>query len=117
MAVNIVNISTLNRVRLYSGQPGTSEGTLYTVPASTDVKVAQIVLCNTTGSPATVSLSTVASGGTASNTNRLLAGVSVDANAVVVIDLNVYMTAGDFLSGLQGTASAITVTISGETYA
>lgn len=117
MAVNIVNIATLNRVRLYQGQPGTSEQTLYTVPASTDAKVAEVVIANTTAGAATVSLSAVASGGTAGVTNRLLHNLSVAANSITVVDLSTYLTTGGFLSAAQGTAGAVTLTISGETYA
>lgn len=117
MAVNIVAITTLNRVRLYAGQPSTIEGTLYTVPASTNAKVTEVVLCNTSSSPATISLSAVPSGGSAGNSNRLIAGLSVSANGIVTLDLSVFLATGDFLSALQGTSGAITVTISGETYA
>ena len=117
MPVNIVNIVTLNRVRLYSGQPGTSEGTLYTVPASTDAKVTEVVIANTSAAPATISLSAVPSGGSAGVANRLVAGLSVAANSVTVLDMSVFLTTGDFLSALQGTSGAVTLTISGETYA
>src|SRR5882757_3589571 len=98
MAVNIATITTLNRVRLYGGQPGTSEGTLYTVPGSTNARVTEVVITNTTAAPATVSLSAVPSGGGASAANRLIAGVSVAANGVTVMDMSVYLGTGDFLS-------------------
>ncbi|MGB9866703.1 MAG: hypothetical protein ACPLPR_02190 [Bacillota bacterium] len=39
--------------------------------------------------------------------------MSVSANGIVTIDLSQVMIAGDFLSAVQGTAGAITVTISG----
>lgn len=117
MAVNLLALATVNRKKLYQGQPGTSESTLYTVPASTDVKLQSIVLCNTTGAAATVSLSVVTSAGTAGATNRVLAAFSVTANDTIVIDSAVDMATGDFLSGLQGTSGAVTVTVSGETYA
>ena len=117
MAVNIVNIVTLNRVRLYAGQPGTSEGTLYTVPASTNAKVTEVVLANTSSAPATVSLSAVPSGGSAGNSNRLFVNLSVDGNGIVIMDMSVFLDTGDFLSAVQATSGAITLTISGETYA
>ena len=117
MAVNIASITTLNRVQLYQGQPGTSSSTLYTVPSSTDVKVTEILLCNTTSTSATVTLSAVASGGTAGTTNRLLAALAVAGNETVVIESATYLTTGGFLAALQGTSGAIAVTISGETYA
>jgi len=117
MVVNLVSPTTINRTRLYQGQPGTSNATLYTVPASTDVKVASIVVSNTTASPATVTLSVVPNGGSAGTTNRIMAATSVGANDTVVLDSSVYLNAGDFIAGLQGTSAALTVTISGETYA
>lgn len=117
MAVNIATITTLNRIRLYAGQPATSEGTLYTVPASTNAKVTEIVIANTSSATATVSISAVPSGGSAGAGNRLFANLSVDANSVVVMDMSVFLDTGDFLSAVQATSGAITLTISGETYA
>lgn len=117
MAVNLVSVTTINRVMLYRGQPGTSVATAYTVPASTDVKIAAIVLCNTTVNAATVTVHVVASGGSAGVTNQVIGTLSVPANSTVVVDSAIYMTAGDFIAALQGTASAVTVMISGETYA
>lgn len=117
MAVNIVTITTLNRVRLYGGQPGTSEATVYTVPGSTNAKVTEVIIANTAASAATVSLSAVPSGGTAGVANRLFASLSINGNSIVVMDMSVFMDTGDFLSALQGTSGAITLTISGETYA
>src|SRR6266568_712608 len=117
MAVNIVSITTLNRIRMYTGQPGTSEGTLYTVPASTNAKVTEVLIANTSAASASVSLSAVPSGGSAGNTNRLFTALSVDGNAVVIMDMSVFLDTGDFLSAVQTTSSAITLTISGETYA
>lgn len=117
MPVNLVNVATINRVPLYRGQPGTSVATVYTVPASTDVKVASIVLANTTAVSATVTLHAVPSGGSAGVANQVVPAIAVPGNSVTVIESSVYMAAGDFIAALQGTVSAVTVTISGETYA
>lgn len=117
MPVNLAAPTTINRARLYQGQPATSAGTAYTVPASTDVKVTSIVLCNTTSSSATVTISVVPSAGTAAASNRVVSALALAGNETVTLDTPVHMTAGDFISALQGTSSAITVTISGETYA
>lgn len=115
MAVNLVNVNTINRVKLYQGQPTTSFTTLYT--AGTDVKLASIVLCNVTAALATITLSVVTAAGTAGITNEIVSAMPVSANGTIVIDTAVYMSAADFIAGLQGTTSAITATISGETYA
>lgn len=99
--------------RLYQGQPGTAETTLYTVPASTSTIVKEIILTNTTTTVAAASISAVPSGGTAGAANRIIAGFSIAANDTKIVPLSTVLNTGDFLSGLQGTASAITVTISG----
>lgn len=117
MAVNLAAVTTLRRVQLYQGQPGTGATTLYTVPASTDAKITEILLCNTTGSAATITISVVPTGGSASAANRILSAMQLVPNETVVFTVDTYLTTGTFLSALQGTASAITVTISGETYA
>jgi hypothetical protein len=116
-AVNIATITTVNRVRFYVGQPGTSEGTVYTVAASTNAKISQIVLCNTSNSPASLSLSVVPSGGSAGATNRIISGLSLDANSTTTLDMSVFMDTGDFISAIQTVSGAITAYISGETYA
>lgn len=117
MAVNLVNVTTINRAKLYQGQPTGSFTTLYTVPASTDVKLTSIVLCNVTAALATITLSVVTAAGTAGITNEIVSALSINANSTVVIDTSIYMSAADFIAGLQGTTSAITATLSGETYA
>lgn len=117
MPVNIAAVATITRVRLYQGQPGTAAATVYTVPASTDAKITSIVLANTTGTTATVTLSVVPSGQSAGAANRVLAALAVAPNDTVTVDSPVHMTTGDFLSVLQGTANAVTVTVNGETYA
>lgn len=123
MPVNIKNIVTFNKSRLYQGQPGTASGALGTsVPAATDWRLVEIILCNTTPTAAWVSLSVVPSGGTAGVTNRIVEQMSIPGygpgnNSMVAIELYLPMTTGDFLAGLQGTAGAITVTVSGEVYA
>lgn len=106
--------------RLYQGQPGTTEAALTlrpfnasAVPANTKVIIKQILLTNTANAAATVSISLVLSGGTAGAANRIVPAVSVSANSIVAIDMSQVMEPGDFLSAVQGTAGAITVTISG----
>jgi hypothetical protein len=108
-------MSTFTQARLYQGQPSTGEATLYTVPSSTSVIVKQIVLCNTSASTASISLSIVPSGGTAGSANRIVGGYTVPANATQTLDMSQVMNTSDFISGLQGTASTVTVTISGVT--
>ena len=91
----------------------TTETTVYTVPASTSCIVKQIVTANVTGTAATTSVSLVASGGTAGVTNRILEQVSIPANSSITTDLSQVLATGGFISIKQGTASAVTSTISG----
>lgn len=117
MAVNLVTVTTITRIVAYQGQPGTTSSTLYTVPASTNVKIVSIVMANTTSSSAIVTINVVPSGNSAAAANQVIPAMSVSGNSVSTLDSPIFMAAGDFIAGLQGTASAITVTISVETYA
>jgi phosphatidylserine synthase len=117
MAVNLTTVSTINRVVLYRGQPGTGSATVYTVPASTDAKIASFIFCNTTVAAATITIAVVNSGAVTGADKQIFSGQSIPANSTTVVDSLVFMNTGDFITALQGTASAITVTISGETYA
>lgn len=114
------NYSSASPERFYMNQPPTTETTLWTVPSTFNgvtvqrVKIDQIVLCNNTGATASVSLGMVASGGTASSTNRSFTNATpIQGGATQTLDLSQVMYVGDFISGLQGTSGAITVTICG----
>jgi hypothetical protein len=103
-------MATVTPKRLYLGQPGTSATTLYTVPANTTTILKSIVMTNTTGTAATV---TIGINGTAA-ANQIVPAVSVGANDTKIVDgVNIILNTGDTLQALQGTASAITLVISG----
>lgn len=96
--------------RLYGpAQPGAVTGVIYTVPGATSAVVKQIIMANTTALPATV---TIGVGGTAA-ANMVIPTVVVAANSVVTLDCAIPMVAAETLNALQGTAAAVTVTISG----
>lgn len=106
--------------QLYQGQPGTTENSLTlrpfgttSVPQNTKVIVKQIIMANTSTSAASVSVSFVRSGDAASNANRIVPNVTIDGNSMLVLDLHQVLEAGDFISAMQSTANAITLTISG----
>lgn len=99
--------------KMYVGQPGTTATTLYTVPASTSAIVKNIIVCNTTASSATVTISFVPTGGTAGSTNRVFNTYTVLPNGTATIDLSNVLNTGDFINALQGTSGAITLHISG----
>lgn len=91
--------------KLYANKPGTASSTFYTVPASTTTIIKNILLCNTTGADATVSM--------------LFGGVDafnqspVPAHSTVALDLTEVINAGETITGLQDTAGAISVIITG----
>ena len=93
--------------KLYQGQPAALEEVLYTVPTTAlSVELVEIVITNTTVEPATISLSVVS--------NRLFENMPIADTIPVVLGFNIPMAPGDFISCVQGTANALTVTISGE---
>jgi hypothetical protein len=103
-----------NLKSLYTGQPATTLGTLVSAIATgVQVKVQNVILCNTTGAAATITLYKVPSAGTAGVTNAILSSFSVAASDTVVIDLDMNLVEGHTIQGLQGTAGAITVDING----
>lgn len=93
-------------------QLGTSIATIFTndtTPTNVLLRGARIRLTNVTGSAVSAQLNVVPNAGAASATNQITStNFSVAANGWQDIDLPV-MAAGDFLQGLAGTASAISV--------
>lgn len=87
---------------------------IYTPPASTFyVVIRQILLSNTTATAATATLYIGATGGSTASTT-LLPTVSIPANSQYPLNVNLRMASTDFLSGLSGTASAITIIVMGD---
>lgn len=96
--------------RMYFGQPGTTNGTLYTAP-STGAVVRSIHINNTTSSSATISLGI--NGTPATAANAVYSAFAVPANGLHVWNGSMVLGNGDTLQGLQGTSAALTVVISG----
>jgi len=92
---------------------GTGETTQYTTAVSTTTIVKNIVICNTTATERTLSLSAVPSGNSAGTANRILASYPIAPYLTAFIDVHIVLETGDFLSSIASAASAITVTISG----
>jgi hypothetical protein len=91
--------------QLYAGTPATTGTDYYTVPANTTTVIKNIVLVNTTGSSATITLQVAY--------KDVISAYTVNAKDTVVIDLSLVMTAGQKITISQGTANAINVFISG----
>lgn len=99
--------------KFYIGQPGTTATTLYTSPASTKAIIKYIKICNTTANDATITISIVPSGGSASASNRIFSTFTIKPYDTVPLDTGDVLETGDFISALQGTSGAITIMISG----
>lgn len=82
-----------------------SSATLYTVPASTTAVVTSILLCNTTAAAvtATVNLDGV----------PVVSALSIPANTTTSIDTKQVLATTKTITGLAGSATAITIHVSG----
>jgi hypothetical protein len=96
-----------------TGTPASTGVTLYTVGANKSVIVKNLVMANTTGNEATITVHIVPSGGSASNTNRILSSYAVPANGASTLDCSIVMPDGSSLFAQNGTNGAVTLTISG----
>lgn len=97
--------------RVYGpAQPGTGNATLYTVPGATTAVFRGIHITNTTGSAATISLAFNGTAATAANC--FLYQFSIPASGSYDWSGFQTLATGDTLQGLQGTASALTLTVS-----
>lgn len=83
--------------------------TKYTTPAGTTTVVKSILVCNTTGSAATLTMSI----GTDAAGTEIFTAKSFAANDTVVIPCWIVLNAGDTIQALSGTASALNVSAFG----
>jgi hypothetical protein len=92
-------------LKLYAGTPSTSSTTLFASPASTKTIVKCIVIGNATSTVATITLGFAGI--------NLFTATPIDPNNTITIDLSLLLEADEAITGLQGTASALHVHISG----
>ena len=97
---------------IYEGQPGTTDTLLYTNNTSFRTVVKNVHVCNTTGLAATITLG-LNSGGTLGTTTHFYSAFSVGANSIDDRNTWSVINISGTIRALQGTASALTVTISG----
>lgn len=92
-----------------------SETTQYTGPANSSVKISSARLTNTSGSAVTVSISLVKTGGTAGNSNRVLAGYSLAAGDGIDLPelAGAFLGPADFVSAIASTGSAVALVLTG----
>ena len=114
MAQNLMAASSGLPSVLVSQQLAASETTIYTCPASSAAQLAAATVATTSGSPATVSVSIVKTGGTAGVANRVATVSLAAGDSTPLTELaGHFLGPGDFVSAIAGTATAITLVLSG----
>ena len=115
----MVNTSNIEDKILYIGQPGATDTDLYTVPTGYKARVTQIHAANTNSATKYFSLHIVESGDSVADDvcfakNQELEGTSsVKGGETWDSDIVIPLVAGDKISGIQETATAVTLTIIG----
>ncbi len=103
--------------KLGRSQLGTGSGTtIYTVPTGQRCEVKDIVVANTSSSSVTCSIYFVPSGSSAADTNAFFGAVNIPGNTTIQWTGNQVLNTGDFIQGVAGTATSITVHASGDEY-
>jgi|SanBayMetagenome_1026888.scaffolds.fasta_scaffold27195_2 hypothetical protein len=107
-------MASLEPVKMYHGQPtaGTGWTTAYTVGAGKRAVLKHIRVTNTTASAATVTIIT-GTASTSGNFNYFANEVTVNGRDVLLFEINEVLNDGEKVFLKQGTASALTVQISG----
>jgi hypothetical protein len=100
---------------LYRGQPSTVAASLYAVANTSGYYsiIKNIIICNTTGTDATIDIYSVASGGTAAASNQIFSDLNVKSNETISIDSSLVLAQDESLQGAQVTSNAITMVVSG----
>lgn len=100
---------------LYRGQPANTSTTLYTVTNTSGKHaiIKNIMICNPTASAATISMASVASGGTEADNNRFLKTVSVAANTTLQFDMSMVLAQNETLRATASASTTLTVIVSG----
>lgn len=85
----------------------------YAVPAATTATVRSLTLCNTGAVTRLVSVHIVASGGSASDANKILKAVSLVAGETLIDDSLRNLAAGDFITGFADAATTVSMRVDG----
>jgi len=106
-------MATLDTPKLfYEGQPGTSDTLLYTAAAAGVSAVRAIHVANTTASDATITIG-LNTGAAIAAAEHFLSAVNIPAHGTYDWTGWQIVSASETIRGLQGTGTALTVTISG----
>lgn len=107
-------MSTYSLKELVPARPLPSTASaLYTVPASTQTVVKQILLGNTTASDLTATLYFVPSAGTPTVSNSMFPEIIIGANTTVTIDISSVLPISSSIYGKASASSSINIHISG----
>jgi hypothetical protein len=99
---------------LEAKQAENSQTTQYTAPTGTRTIIDKLTATNNTASPVTWAVNLVATGGSAGASNLVVSTtVAAGATELCSAAIGQVLSAGDFISTLAGTASALVVRISG----
>jgi hypothetical protein len=86
---------------------------IFTVPSGQEVALTTMFFCNYSASDVTLnSLNLVASGGSASDTNRVVKDLIIPAGETLTFDTEkIVLSSGDFVSAVASENTRLTVTI------
>lgn len=98
--------------QMYHGTPAAAVADVYGPTAATKAVIQSVHVTNTTGTQATITVSTGASG-VDTDASRLLAETEVPPRGVLDLATFTVLESGDYITAWQGTAGALTLTISG----
>ena len=95
-------------------QPGTGNTTIYgAVPSNHETIVKGINIVNNSASAVTIALY-IATSDAVAEANIILPSVSMAAGSFATYEGTIRMDAGDYLNGIAGTGTEITVTVYGD---
>jgi hypothetical protein len=90
-----------------------SASVLYTVPASTNTVVKQILLSNTQATDLTATLYFVPDGQSPSLSNSMFPEIIISANSTVTVDISSVLSIASEIHGKASASSSINIHISG----
>jgi len=108
----MANYQLITPLQLAQAALTTSYAPLYTTPANTRTYVKGIDVCNTTGGPISVSVSLVASGGTAGSSNAIFYQAVIPGYTTLQWSSTQVLSVGGTLQA-KASATGATITASG----
>jgi len=104
-------------VRLAQLTLANAAAVIYTVPAGLSVIVKQLIIANVGAATASAFVSLVPAGGAGAAANRVLHDTDVPPKSVLTFDLSQVLPTGGTVAAHASAATALTLTVSGLTFA